>query len=110
MLKEILYNTCTSHREAAAEIGCHRVQLTMFLNGKIRLDTRGYEDAHRTDWSFTPNKLMNAISLSELTQRQAAVWIGVDAPYLSRVLNGRIRPSKQIYLRIKDFCLNRGIQ
>ena len=111
-LDNLLYDTCISHRECAEEIGIHRVGLTMYLNGKKWLDPdmiATYINDHKSDWVYDPDKLLTAIGRSELTQQHASKWLGVDAPYLSRLLNGHIRPGNIIYQRIKTFCLRQGV-
>lgn len=111
-LDNLLYDTCTTHNDCAEEIGINRVGLTMYLNGRKWIDPEritAYINAHKADWVFEPSKLLTAIGRSELTQKQASKWIGIDAPYLSRLLNGRIRPGQIIYQNIKTFCLRQGV-
>jgi hypothetical protein len=111
-LDNLLYDTCVTHRECAEELGINRVGLTMYLNGKKWIDPariEAYIKDHKSDWVYTPEKLLTAIGRSELTQHHASKWLGVDAPYLSRILNDQIRPGNIIYQRIKTFCLRQGV-
>jgi DNA-binding Xre family transcriptional regulator len=105
ILDKLLHDKCISRGEVMKETGVSRNHY--YLSGCKDNFFKGFIRIHENDWTFTPEKLFDAIVKSGDTQKAVADKLGIHFVTLNVFLKGRQRPTRLKaghYQKIESFC------
>lgn len=103
ILDKILHDKCISRGEAMKELNVTRSHYYSKLQDEA---CEGFVNKHENDWTFTPEKLFDAIVKSGNTQKGIADKLKIHFVTLNVFLKGRQRPTRMTghYFIIESFC------